>query len=104
MSSHREWFVNYSPLASPQHVWLGDERYILAIGIGQITLHFDTPDSTKSALIQNVFHVPELNGNLLSVSNLTKRDYEVNFTHDECMITSPNGTLTVTAREEGNLF
>ncbi|KAI0788228.1 hypothetical protein C8Q74DRAFT_1196134, partial [Fomes fomentarius] len=41
MSSLRAQFASYHKLSTPRHVWLGDERYILAIGEGSIYLELD---------------------------------------------------------------
>ncbi|TFY53550.1 hypothetical protein EVJ58_g9393 [Rhodofomes roseus] len=105
MSSQREWFLNYSPLASPKRVWLGDKRYILAIGIGQVALTADLGNGKKrTALLQGVYHVPDLNGNLLSVSHLTKRGYSVSFTTSGCRIQNTEGQLIGTAHDKDNLY
>ena len=34
MSSQRKWFITYEKLLEPRRVWLGDKRFILAIGSG----------------------------------------------------------------------
>ncbi|KAH9829601.1 uncharacterized protein C8Q71DRAFT_682685, partial [Rhodofomes roseus] len=96
---------NYSPLASPKRVWLGDKRYILAIGIGQVALTADLGNGKKrTALLQGVYHVPDLNGNLLSVSHLTKRGYSVFFTTSGCRIQNTEGQLIGTAHDKDNLY
>jgi len=41
MTSNCEWLANYRKLSKPKKVWMGDERYIYAVDIGQvkITMH-----------------------------------------------------------------
>lgn len=39
MSSQQDWFKTYQPLFTPRKVWLGDNHFILAQGIGQIELN-----------------------------------------------------------------
>ena len=34
MTSNCEWLANYCKLSKPKKVWIGDERYIYAVGIG----------------------------------------------------------------------
>ncbi|OBZ71294.1 Retrovirus-related Pol polyprotein from transposon TNT 1-94 [Grifola frondosa] len=105
MSSQRDWFIHYTSLSSPKRVWLGDERFILAVGIGQIsaTVHLDD-GKTRTVIIPGVYHVPDLNGNLLSVSHLTRRGYSVNFGDAGCRILSPTGELAAVAREAEGLY
>jgi len=51
---------------------MGDKRYIYAVGIGQVKI---TMHQKAIYLVQNVYNVPDLNGNLLSVSYLVNRKY-----------------------------
>ncbi|KZT63575.1 hypothetical protein DAEQUDRAFT_637709, partial [Daedalea quercina L-15889] len=95
----------YSPLASPKRVWLGDERFILTVGIGQVALMANLGNGkSRTAILQGVYHVPDLNGNLLSVSHLTKRGYAVNFTTLGCRISNSEGQLVGTAHKKDNLY
>ena len=34
MTSNHEWLANYHKLLKPKKVWMGDKRYIYAVGIG----------------------------------------------------------------------
>ena len=70
MSTHCNWFSMYQKLNPPQKVWLGDDRYILAVGKGHIALEMILGDRTVPAIIQKVLHVPDIQRNLLSVSTL----------------------------------
>ncbi|KAI0753735.1 hypothetical protein C8Q74DRAFT_1211000, partial [Fomes fomentarius] len=82
MSSSRVHFQTYRKLATPRRVWLGDEHFILAIGEGAMYLE---PDGyNASLLLLRVFHVPDLHGNLLSVSQLTAKCCNIEFIHDGC--------------------
>jgi len=76
MTSNCEWLANYCKLSKPKKIWMGDERYIYAVGVGQvkITMHWKA-----IYLVQNVYYVPDLNGNLLSVSYLVNCKYHVYF-------------------------
>ena len=70
MSAHRSWFSTYQKLDPPQKVWLGDDRYILAVGEGRIALNMDLGDRTVPAIVQKVLHVLDIQGNLLLVAAL----------------------------------
>ncbi|PFH44620.1 hypothetical protein AMATHDRAFT_168445, partial [Amanita thiersii Skay4041] len=54
-------------------VWLSDKSYILATGIGQVQLDLNIGGGKSiPTIIQNIYYVPELNGNLISISSLAK--------------------------------
>ena len=104
MSSHREWFTTYQKLNPPQKVWLGDDHYILAIGEGRVALSMDLGGHQLPAIVQKVLHVPEIQGNLLSVSSLTHNGLQVTFDPDNCCIYNRSGQLVGMAHAEGNLY
>ena len=93
MSARRDYFVAYKPLNTPKRVWLGDERSIAAVGIGSIRLSVsdDSHSPPLDILVPDVYHVPELGGNLLSVSALAARGHAVTFTKTGCEIRAPDG-------------
>ncbi|KIL57633.1 hypothetical protein M378DRAFT_16140, partial [Amanita muscaria Koide BX008] len=106
MSSQRHWFHMYRDLSPPKKVWLGDERYILATGIGQLHLEMNLDNGQKClTIIRSAYFVPDLSGNLISISYLTKRGYGVNF--DEggcCILNKKSGDLCGVAHEVDNLY
>jgi Pol polyprotein, beta-barrel domain len=68
MSSQCDWFTSYWEIHPPCCVWLGDHHYIKAVGEGRIPVNMKTGTGTLiPAIFQSVLHVPDLNGNLLSV-------------------------------------
>ena len=73
MSSHRNWFQMYQDISPPKKVWLGNNHYILTTGIGQLHLEMDLGGGKKGLIIIHSAHyVPDISGNLLSVSYLIK--------------------------------
>ena len=105
MSSQRSWFHMYRDISPPKKVWLGDERYILATGIGQLHLEMDLGGGKKGlTVIRTAYYVPNLSGNLISVSYLTKRGYSVNFNDSGCRIFSKDGELCGLAKDVDNLY
>ena len=99
MTSRRDFFASYRPLVTPKRVWLGDERFILAVGIGAVRLSLSDSHSLSplDVLVPSVYHVPELNGNLLSVSSLVAHGHHVNFDQGGCTIIAPDGQTIGTA-------
>ena len=70
MSSQRKWFITYEKLLEPRRVWLGDEHFILAVGTGRVRLTVTVDGHNSEYILPDVYHVPSLNGNLISVSAL----------------------------------
>lgn len=104
MCSQREWFVTYAPLEAPKRVWLGDERFILATGIGSVALRLKREDGHETAVFPDVYHVPDLNGNLLFVSYFARKGYSVSFKQDGCSILDGSGKKLASAFEREGLY
>jgi hypothetical protein len=105
MTVHHDLFVVYRTFGSPQHVWLGDERCIYAVGAGQIALDIPSDRTTSRLIVQGVLHVPSLQDSLLSVSNLVRHGYFLTFDSDGCAIRSTaSGAPIARAHTEDNLY
>ena len=76
MTSNHEWLANYYELSKPKKVWIGDERYIYAVDVGQVKI---TICWKAIYLVQNMYYITDLNGNLLLVSYLVNCKYYVHF-------------------------
>ena len=89
MSCHRNWFHTYQEISPPKKVWLGNDRYILAKGIGQLHLEMNLGGGKKGlTIIRSAYYIPNISGNLLSISYLLKQGFSVNFNNDKCRIFS----------------
>ena len=106
MSSHRSWFQMYQDISPPKKGWLGDNHYILTKGIGQIHLEMDLGGGKKGLIIIcSMYYVPDISGNLLSVSYLIKRGYSVNFNNNKChILCKQDQELCGIAKEVEGLF
>jgi len=84
---------------------MGDKRYIYTVGIGQvkIAMHWKA-----IYLVQNVYYVSDLNGNLLSVSYLVNCKYYVYFllqnTQPAVEINNSDGHVIAYSHKENSLF
>jgi len=85
-------------------VWLGDNSYITAHGIGHIPVHMRAKNKWNRVILQDVLYVPELHGNLLSVSALAKRGARVQFFDHRCEILDKDGTLTCVGHLDNSLY
>ena len=79
MSCQRSWFITYICLDPPQRIIVGDGYSIEAVGIGRTAVNIELEGQTQQIILQNVYHVPALNTNLLSVSQLVRCGYQVIF-------------------------
>jgi hypothetical protein len=81
-------------------VRIADGKLIAVEGSGMITIksHFGLE------LISNVLYVPELNQNLLSVSQLLEKDYKVLFEHKICVIKNQNNKEVIRAHMKAKKF
>jgi len=105
MTSNYEWLANYHELSKPKKVWMGDERHIYAVGVGQVKIAM----CRKAIyLVQNMYYVSDLNNNLLSVSYLVNRKYHVHFllqnTQSAVEIDDPDDHVIVYGHKENGLF
>ena len=71
--SKRDWFTRFTALALPINIVLGDNSAIHGTGIGRIAVQMMANGKWVRAVLQDVIYVPELHGNILSVSQLTRR-------------------------------
>jgi len=105
MTSNREWLANYCELSKLKKVWMGDERYIYAVGIGKVKIAIR---QKAIYLVQNVYYISDLNSNLLSVSYLVNCKYHVHFllqkTRPAIDIDNPDGHVITYGHEENGLF
>ncbi|KAF8178286.1 hypothetical protein BJ912DRAFT_803771, partial [Pholiota molesta] len=97
---------SYRDLAKPKEVWLGDERFILATGIGRIHLNLHIPGKeSQLTILQDAYFVPKLRGNLISVSRLTQAGYFVEFAPgNTCEIVNTSRMVCGVGHLDDNLY
>ena len=104
MMCERSWFMTFRPLVPPQPVIVGDGRSISATGIGRTCLDVDIgDDETHEMILQDVYYIPKLDGNLLSVSRLTNKGFDISFRDNKCHI-SKNGVLAALAHKQNTPY
>jgi len=87
MSCQRKWFMTYRQLVPPQPVTVRNGMSIPAVGIGHIHVNLKLDGRcTSTTVIRDVYYIPDLDGNLLSVSYLAEFNLEVTFGRDSCRI------------------
>jgi hypothetical protein len=104
MTCQREILTLYCPLTPPKRIVIGDGRSLNAIGIGRTKLQVHVGNGNyRYIILQDVYHVQDLQANLLSVSHLTRQGYEVTFNGSTCKILT-NGEAAATARKQTSLY
>ena len=73
MSSQQRWFIIYEKLLEPHCVCSGNKYSILAIGTSQIQFTVTVGDYDSEYILSDIYYIPNLNGNLLSVSTLNHK-------------------------------
>jgi len=86
MCTHRDWFHHYSLLINPMDVVLSNNSTIQATGVGRISVRMHAKGKSSPVVLQDILHVPELYGNLLSVSHFAKHGSEMWFVGEGCSI------------------
>ena len=90
----REWFIEYTDVrARDQYVVVADDTKVLIHGVG--TVRFSL--AGHEVLLRRVYHVPGLNGSLLSIRTHRRRGAGCTFLadHSGCFLTFPTFILTV---------
>ena len=105
ITSNHEWLVNYHELSKLKKTWMGDKRYIYAVSVSQVKI---TMCQKAIYLVQNMYYIPDLNSNLLSVSYLVNHKYHVHFllwnTQPAVEIDDLDGYVITYGHEENSLF
>jgi hypothetical protein len=103
MTAHRAEFDTYEVIPT-RNVHMGDDSIVEAIGMGSILVQVMVKGRTKKIRIKDVFHVPKLHVNLLSVSKILSSGCKVQFNMNECIVKAFDGEVIAIALREGNLY
>ncbi|OCH90834.1 hypothetical protein OBBRIDRAFT_730003 [Obba rivulosa] len=105
MSSQCNFFLSYEALIPPTRIWLGDKHWIPAHGIGTTHLRLKLPDGKiQKTLVTRTYHIPSLDGNLLSVLCLTADGFSVSFNGKACHISGLGRDIVGAAHKDGNMY
>ncbi|HEY0433295.1 MAG TPA: reverse transcriptase domain-containing protein [Chitinophagaceae bacterium] len=101
LTSRREWFTEYKPLETPKYIYLADSRSIKAEGVGTVKLTLKN-GKKEEVYFKEVLYVPELHGNLFSVTKAVSRGCRVLFEKHRCVI--KKGNTKIIAKRVNNLY
>ncbi|MCO5591848.1 hypothetical protein L7F22_045841 [Adiantum nelumboides] len=100
MCASRGVFTKYEKYEKSTAIYLGEDRMIEAIGVGDVQVQL-SPE--RSGVINGVLHVPRLTKNLLLVAAMTEAGLKVIFNKGQCII-SKEGAVLVTAIKASGLY
>jgi len=89
-------FITYQSTSYQRKSTIADGSKIDAIGIWDVKLRIPR----GFVMLQKVWHVPEIGGNLLSVSRMIDCGYSVKFKEDQCYVIIGMGKFAIGARRE----
>jgi hypothetical protein len=85
-------------------VVLGDNSAIPAVGSGRLSIRMFANGKWINSVLQDVLYVPDLHGNLLSVSHLVRRGAEVCFLGEDCYVYDRRKSLILEGGLHNNLY
>ena len=94
MVNTKSLLSNYTEFLLSRYIKLGDGNCVFAYGKGTMTIRSGDTDH----VIDDVWYVPHINFNILSVSALTEQRYTVTFTDQYCTVTDVNCNHGLTVR------
>ncbi|MCO5602648.1 hypothetical protein L7F22_056783 [Adiantum nelumboides] len=83
MTPNCHWLKGYRPFTTAVEVFLGDNHCLHANGIGYMSVILP---SATNVIIHDIYHIPRMSRNLLSVIVATSTGSSVEFFHDSCVI------------------
>ena len=104
MTPHKRWLRDYKQLPTGMRVYLGDNHFLTAIGVGNMCV---TLPSGVSVTISNIYHIPGLSRNILSVTTATSTGSSIEFFHLFCIIhfkLSSGEFETIKLPQKGRLY
>jgi Reverse transcriptase (RNA-dependent DNA polymerase)/gag-polypeptide of LTR copia-type/Integrase core domain/GAG-pre-integrase domain len=99
--NEQQWFSSYSSFPA-KDISLGDNHTVKAIGVGDIPISIQLNNDWIIANLKDVYYVPNMAANLLSVSKMTAAGLQLSFNNNECTIINPNGDVIGRAKREAD--
>ena len=97
MCRTKEWFMDFDDQFR-QSVKLGDNSSIMAIGKGDIKLVIDG----LTQIIQEVYYIPEIRNNLLSIGQFQEKNLTILMKHGVCGVYHPRRGLIMQSKMSQN--
>ncbi|XP_054257416.1 uncharacterized protein LOC128982478 [Macrosteles quadrilineatus] len=90
MCFRRDFFHTYQRFTSPINVTVGNGDDIEAVGEGSIRISVNIGKNRYITTLENVWYIPELGRNLMSVSTTVKKGFSFKVTKEKCVFMKNN--------------
>ena len=101
----KSMFINMSEVSTPASMEVGDGTPLSVRGKGDVILQVVMPNKCSQKLtLRNVLFVPDMNHNLISVSQCTSKNKKVLFYENSCKILSNKNKLVACGSRIGKLY
>ncbi|KRY39868.1 Retrovirus-related Pol polyprotein from transposon TNT 1-94, partial [Trichinella britovi] len=100
MCSNKEMFLSMKKMK--RTLSLANNKSTEIMGTGTANLEIPGSDGTRSVKLHDTLYVPDLRSNLLSVTKITEKGFQVTFQENVAIIANQNlGTVMVAHKENG---
>ncbi len=103
MTFEQKWFTTYERI-SPRKVFMGNDTILEAIGKGNIKAIMQVGGELSHATITQVFHVPKMKNNLISVRKFIFEGFKVEFENDGCKVKDARRVVVAKAQRDKNFY
>lgn len=104
VTNDRSIMTSYTHLDTPVRIWMADGSYILAEGIGRVYMRTQVNDRQSRCLFRDVLYAPEMAGSLISIPQLAKNGFRVDFVGNRAKILDAKDQTIVEAEIEDGLY
>ena len=104
VTNDRNALTTYTKLVTPVRIWMADNNYINAKGIGCVYMDTIVNGQKMRCLFKDVLYAPEMAGNLISIRQLASNGYHTHFDDNIAQVQDKNGCTKVQAKIENGLY
>lgn len=104
LTARKDWLENIDYGGFPKEIVIANGTTIQALCSGNLTVSTKVNNRIESINIYNVFYVPEITTNLLSVSQILKKGNKIKFEKEVCNIFNAGGSLIAEAVLSDNVY
>lgn len=104
MCSNHHWFHHFSPLPNHIMITLGNNSTIPTTSHGRILVWINAGGHHERIMLQDILYIPDIGGNLLSVSYFVHRGAEIHFKGEGCKLLNQHGEVTCISHLHRNLY
>lgn len=104
LTAKKDWLTDISKPNGLTDVYIANETKLPVECKGNLQVLARVDNKIETIVVKDVYYVPKLATNLLSVGQLLKNQNKVIFARDTCKILNQSGQLVAVATEVNNMF